>query len=582
MQKIKKQRFLFTLLMTILMMAMSPARMWAKKCKSVIYGRGGYAMFMNLANSPLNSIGYKDALDDYNQEKERNPNLGICVICSAGDGTVNLITDIMDRNEPLVYGNTIDEFAMGYLETYLLNHPCVLVIYDIDESQISEIKIEANDPSYGSTTLSNYFLTGSTTQISATPKEGYHFTSWSDGNTSNPREIVVRPNTSYTANFAACSFTEQEASATYCKEPATCTQLGVYYYKCSVCGAKGNNTFSGGSLSEHQFKTKTKSDEYRKSYATCTQKAQYFYKCNECDAKGTNTYEDGEVMPHKYIDKVLSVAADDNGLYSYTCNYGCGTADAGHKIIKDFAPGSNLQLDVNSDGSYSSSQAIALTDANNIADVNVAFTTTSAPTYTRQMSSAQWGTMVLPFDVKVSEQNDFELYKVKNFGGDNILLTNNEGDENGIIAAGTPVFVLRKGEGTSISVTAANNAFNTELKNVAGLDYTLTGNYESLKDISSCNGYVMANDNFWSIAYLTQAPEGEQAKKVGVGPFRAYIASNVVSNAKLQVLTDESTSIKQYATGMVGGLKEGKRLENGRIVIVRNSKKYNVNGQEVK
>ena len=39
-------------------------------------------------------------------------------------------------------------------------------------------------------------------QISATPAYGYHFSSWSDGNTANPRTITVTKDVTITANFA--------------------------------------------------------------------------------------------------------------------------------------------------------------------------------------------------------------------------------------------------------------------------------------------------------------------------------------------------------------------------------------------
>ena len=39
-------------------------------------------------------------------------------------------------------------------------------------------------------------------RLSATPNYGYHFTQWNDGNTDNPRTIVLTQDTSFTANFA--------------------------------------------------------------------------------------------------------------------------------------------------------------------------------------------------------------------------------------------------------------------------------------------------------------------------------------------------------------------------------------------
>lgn len=41
-----------------------------------------------------------------------------------------------------------------------------------------------------------------TATLVATANSGYTFTGWNDGNTDNPRQIVVTANTTYTANFA--------------------------------------------------------------------------------------------------------------------------------------------------------------------------------------------------------------------------------------------------------------------------------------------------------------------------------------------------------------------------------------------
>ena len=44
-------------------------------------------------------------------------------------------------------------------------------------------------------------------QISATPAYGYHFSSWSDGNTANPRTVSITEDKSYTATFAKNTYT---------------------------------------------------------------------------------------------------------------------------------------------------------------------------------------------------------------------------------------------------------------------------------------------------------------------------------------------------------------------------------------
>ncbi len=50
-------------------------------------------------------------------------------------------------------------------------------------------------------------------EISAIPNYGYHFTQWSDGNTDNPRTIVLTQDTTFTAEFAKNSYTISTTSA---------------------------------------------------------------------------------------------------------------------------------------------------------------------------------------------------------------------------------------------------------------------------------------------------------------------------------------------------------------------------------
>ena len=63
------------------------------------------------------------------------------------------------------------------------------------------ITVLANDPSLGIVNGSGTYPEGSTIEISATPISGAYFTGWDDGNTDNPRSIIVRQNMTYTAIF---------------------------------------------------------------------------------------------------------------------------------------------------------------------------------------------------------------------------------------------------------------------------------------------------------------------------------------------------------------------------------------------
>ena len=65
------------------------------------------------------------------------------------------------------------------------------------------ITVESNDEEMGTVSESGIYDYGTEIQISATPAEGYGFASWNDGNTDNPRTVIVSEDITYTATFGA-------------------------------------------------------------------------------------------------------------------------------------------------------------------------------------------------------------------------------------------------------------------------------------------------------------------------------------------------------------------------------------------
>lgn len=70
------------------------------------------------------------------------------------------------------------------------------------EFEIDQRKINVRGGEHGSAWGWGTFDYGTTITLTAIANEHYHFTQWSDGNTDNPREVVVECDTTYIAEFA--------------------------------------------------------------------------------------------------------------------------------------------------------------------------------------------------------------------------------------------------------------------------------------------------------------------------------------------------------------------------------------------
>ncbi len=68
------------------------------------------------------------------------------------------------------------------------------------------ITVQSSNPAIGTTSGSGSYNYLTPVNITALPNAGYHFTQWSDGNTTNPRLISVTANATYTAQFAINSY----------------------------------------------------------------------------------------------------------------------------------------------------------------------------------------------------------------------------------------------------------------------------------------------------------------------------------------------------------------------------------------
>ena len=75
------------------------------------------------------------------------------------------------------------------------------VFNTISPTEEFAIVAATNSDTYGSAEVIGKTTYNSEVSLKATPNTGYHFVSWNDGNTENPRTITVTRNAAYTANF---------------------------------------------------------------------------------------------------------------------------------------------------------------------------------------------------------------------------------------------------------------------------------------------------------------------------------------------------------------------------------------------
>ena len=64
------------------------------------------------------------------------------------------------------------------------------------------VNVVSDNPTWGFVTGGGTFYYGDTIEISATPYIGFEFVSWTDGNTDNPRTVIVTEDITYTAHFS--------------------------------------------------------------------------------------------------------------------------------------------------------------------------------------------------------------------------------------------------------------------------------------------------------------------------------------------------------------------------------------------
>lgn len=153
--------------------------------------------------------------------------------------------------------------------------------------------------------------------------------------------------------------------------------------------------------------------------------------------------------------------------------------------------------------------------------------------YSRTMSNT-WGTLVLPYNLKLTGEEPYSLYAIDHIASDEIVLRSLEGE----VTAGTPCIVKRKGEQTELTFVAENASINVATNTNEVGDLNFMGTYWA-KELT--NGYIIRKDNFWNVAKLKES--SPNIKALRVGPFRSWLEGAAPNGAaQLSLRIDNPTT----------------------------------------
>ena len=89
---------------------------------------------------------------------------------------------------------------------HLTSNTSITAYFVSDNATQYTLTVNSADPTMGSVSGGGTYSEDAAATLTATANSGYHFTHWQDGNTLNPRTIIVSSNATYTAYFEADDF----------------------------------------------------------------------------------------------------------------------------------------------------------------------------------------------------------------------------------------------------------------------------------------------------------------------------------------------------------------------------------------
>ena len=202
-------------------------------------------------------------------------------------------------------------------------------------------------------------------------------------------------------------------------------------------------------------------------------------------------------------------------------------------------------------------KTVSLSDDSYISDK--ASGTVNEISYTRVMTS-NWGTLVLPYPLKLTGNEPYRLYSIDNMTGEELVLKQLEGE----VAAGTPCVVKRNGSESELTFGNDDAELNMAINNQPMDGMKFSGTYWT-KDVT--NGYIIAKDCFWNVEKLKGV---DSVTAVKVGPFRAWLDGTSPNGASQLSICVSDTATGIDAAGAIDALNDtateyydlsGKRLD---------------------
>ncbi|WP_308228766.1 leucine-rich repeat domain-containing protein [uncultured Prevotella sp.] len=175
-------------------------------------------------------------------------------------------------------------------------------------------------------------------------------------------------------------------------------------------------------------------------------------------------------------------------------------------------------------------KTVSLSDDSYISDM--ARGTVNEISYTRVMTS-NWGTLVLPYPLKLTGEEPYRLYSIDNMTGEELVLKQLEG----VVDAGTACVVKRNGSEAELTFGANKAALKMAIDDQPMDGMNFRGTYWT-KDVA--DGYIIAKDCFWNVEKLKGVGSVTAVK---VRPFRAWLdGTSANAPAQLSMRIDGSTT----------------------------------------